>query len=173
MNASHRARPRAVLALAGWLLLAGCAGRAPRPETPAPAAAPVAQEASALQQAYGRYLAAEGYRWDVDSDGDVHFQREGRHYYIIIDASDAEFFRVVLPNIWPIESAAERQQVEAACDAVNRGAKVAKAYTLNDDVWLAVELFIGEENGWQPLFQRSLTSIDYALGVFVGAMRGE
>jgi hypothetical protein len=78
-----------------------------------------------LQQMYSDYLADEGYRPSIDEDGDVQFKQEGRMYYIGVSEDDPEYFRVVLPNIWRIESEQERIQVLVAADAVTATTKVA------------------------------------------------
>lgn len=99
-----------------------------------------------LQRLYMGFLTEEGFKPDLDSDGDVRFKREGKTYVIIIDAKDPEFFRLVLPNIWKIESEAERTQVLIAADASNAKSKVSKVCTMADNVWVSIELFVGLYN---------------------------
>ncbi|MCL6595365.1 MAG: hypothetical protein K6V73_04045, partial [Firmicutes bacterium] len=54
-------------------------------------------------QGYLEFLAEEGYRPRLDADGDVVFKVEGGAYYILLD-EDEEFFRLIYPNFWPLET---------------------------------------------------------------------
>jgi len=136
----------------------------------APAAQAQDWSESRLQNMYLDYLKDQGMEGWVDSDGDVQFKYNDHSYFIEVNEDDNEFFRVVLFNIWPIESASEREQVEDACDAVNRSLKCTKAYTTNDNVWMAVELFVGKPDYFMPVFMRSLNVIEQGVDRFVEEM---
>lgn len=123
-----------------------------------------------LQESYLAFLSDEGVEGWVDSDGDVQFEYNERNYFIETNDGDNEFFRVVLFNIWPIESEQERIQVLAAVNEVNREMKVVKGYTLNDNVWIACELFLGSPEGFKPVWQRCMNAIDSAVDTFVAEM---
>lgn len=123
-----------------------------------------------IQEMYMTFLKGEGIEGSIDSDGDVQFEYNDRSYFVEVNEEDQEFFRVVLWNIWPIESNSEAVEVAFACDAVNREAKVAKAYTTDDNVWIACELFVGEVDDFKPVFMRCLDAIDSAVGTFVENM---
>ncbi|GGH77641.1 MAG: hypothetical protein EP346_12200 [Bacteroidetes bacterium] len=125
---------------------------------------------SRLQEMYLGYLEDQGIEGWIDSDGDVQFTYNDRNYFVEVNEDDNEFFRVVLFNIWPIESQSEAVQVAFAVDEVNRQAKVAKAYTQNDNVWIACELFVGHPEDFKPVFDRCLTAIDAAIDTFVAEM---
>ena len=105
-----------------------------------------------------------------DGDGDVQFSYNDRTYFIEVNEDDNEFFRVVLPNIWPIESVSEGLQVVQACDEVNRSMKCTKAYVTNDDVWIAVELFLSSPDDFKGVFDRCLAAIEQGLETFVEEM---
>ena len=133
-------------------------------------ASAAAQSEGDLQASYQAHLSSLGLDSFVDGDGDVRFEREGRNYFIEVNEEDPEFFRLVLFNIWPIESVSERANVLRAMDEVNGQLKVVKANTVGDNVWLSVELFLADPFGYRPLFERSLQVIERAVDVFVGAM---
>ena len=124
-----------------------------------------------LQKLYVDYLSAEGYRPEVDEDGDVVFKREGMTYFINVAEDDQEFFSVVLPNIWPIESEEERAMVLAAADRANGKAKVSKVFSMDDDVWVATELFVARPGDFTGVFQRALSAIDTATDIFTENMQ--
>lgn len=125
---------------------------------------------SELQEMYMDFLSDNGMEGWIDSDGDVQFDYNDRTYFIEVNEGDNEFFRVVLYNIWPIESNSEAVEVAFACDAVNREMKVTKAYTTNDNVWLACELFVGRPEAFKPVFMRCLEVIEQGVDTFVENM---
>jgi hypothetical protein len=104
------------------------------------------------------------------SAGSIGFDYNDRHYFIIIPEDDQEFFRFVLPNIWPIESESERMDVIRAADFVTRSMKVAKAYTTSDNVWITVELFLPSPYAAQDVFTRSINAIEDRVEKFVEEM---
>lgn len=126
---------------------------------------------TSLQELYTTFLDEEGYKPEIDEDGDVRFKREGKTYFINADAEDAICFRLVLANIWPIESEEERDQVRLAMDHCNSMAKVAKAYMVRDDVWVAIETFIAKPEDFRTIFDRSLSALDHGVGLFANKMR--
>ncbi|MEL6615785.1 MAG: hypothetical protein AAFQ43_08610 [Bacteroidota bacterium] len=125
---------------------------------------------SELQELYIDFLQTESIEGWIDSDGDVQFQYNDRNYFIETNESDNEFFRVVLWNIWPIESNEESVQVAFAVDAVNREMKVAKAYTIDDNVWIACELFVSDPTDFAPVWNRCMNSIENGVDTFVAEM---
>ena len=103
----------------------------------------------------------------------MRFKREGKTYFINVDASDTACFRLVLANIWPIESEDERAEVRLAMDHCNALAKVAKAYMVRDDVCVAIETFIAKPEDFMVIFERSLSAMDHGVGLFARRMRAE
>lgn len=111
-----------------------------------------------FQQFYMQYLSGEGYKPEVDSDGDVMFKKEGLTYYIIVNASDAEFFELALPNIHEITDEADRANALVAADYSNAKSKVSKVYLVGDNVWVTVELFVASPGDFKGVFQRSIAA---------------
>lgn len=110
--------------------------------------------------------------WPVlDKDGDVEFKYEGKTYFLSVTPDDPVFFRLILPNIWPIESEPERTQVHIAVDHVNAEAKVAKAYIAQEDVWLAIECFLPEAGDSRPSSHAHWRPWEGAVDLFVMKMR--
>lgn len=126
-----------------------------------------------LQELYSTFLSHEGYKPEVDEDGDVRFKRESKTYFINVDAADTSSFRLVLANIWPMDNEEERAEVRIAMDHCNALAKVAKAYMVRDNVWVAIETFIARPEDFKVIFQRSLTALDHGVGLFARRMRAE
>ncbi len=125
----------------------------------------------ALQRLYVDYLSEEGYKPKIDSDGDVQFKREGKTYFISVADNDPEFFRVVLPAIWSIESEEERSQALVAADRSNALCKAAKVYTVADNVWVSLELFVAQPEDFKNVFRRAISALDNGAVAFAKAMR--
>lgn len=118
-------------------------------------------------------LAAEGFPACLDSDGDVTFKCEGMHYFLCFDEGDPSFGKLILPNVWEIESPAELQQALAALDNINRKMKVAKGYTQRDQVCFTVELWLDTQARWSDFLQRAVRALTHSLGLFMLQMRGD
>lgn len=126
--------------------------------------------ADQLQQIYIGLLSQQEIESWVDEDGDVQFEYDDKSYFIGIYEDDPEFFQLSLFNIWPIESTIEATQVLNALDVVNRDHKVVKGYTIDDNVWLAVELFISSPFESATIITRSIEALEEAVDTFVMAM---
>ncbi len=113
-----------------------------------------------LQDLYMKYLVEEGFQPKVDGDGDVVFKREGGTYFIRVSENDPQFFSLVFPNFWLIESEAERLRVYAAANLSNGVTKVCKIFTMKDNVWAAVELFVASPPDFKGVFRRSMSALD-------------
>jgi len=126
---------------------------------------------SQLQELYVDFLEENGFRPTIDGDGDVVFPYEGKTFLIIVSENDLEFFQLIMPNIWPIESEMERAQVFEATDYSNAISKVSKIYSIGDNVWIGVELFLNDPPGFERVFFRALAAIQNGVDNFVGKMR--
>jgi hypothetical protein len=124
-----------------------------------------------IQSLYTNYLVAEGYRPETDIKGFIRFKREGRNYILGAPGKDLQFFSVILPNVWKIESEAERARVLAAADYANGKTKVCKITTVDDNVWVCLELFVAAPKDFEGVFKRALSAMDAGVGQFVGKMR--
>lgn len=126
-----------------------------------------------LQRLYIDYLTGEGYKPEVDSDGDVRFKREGKVFFINVRESvnDPGYFSVVLPNIWPIEGEEEHTQARVAADKSNAISKVSKVFTVKDDVWVSIQLFVARPEDFKGIFKRAMSALDNGVAQFNKNMR--
>jgi hypothetical protein len=117
-------------------------------------------------------LREEGFRPEVDDDGDIRFKYEGGIYYITV-SDDERYFQVIFPAFWSIESAKERSRALRAAVRATRETKVAKVFlnSREDDVWATAELFADPPSAVQPVFARCLRAIDVAIEVFREEMK--
>lgn len=124
-----------------------------------------------LQKLYSDFLKEEGYKPEVDEDGDVRFKHEGMTYFIQVDDSDPQFFRLILANIWEIESEDEMRNVFAAADHSNAQSKVSKVFTVKNNVWVSIELFVEKPEEFRGVFRRCLSALQNGTQNFVVKMK--
>ena len=124
-----------------------------------------------MQSLYSDYLKAEGYMPSLDADGDVKFKREGRSYVIAVDAEDPEFFRLVFPAFWEIESPDERRRALAAAEVSNRKSKVAKVFIVKEYAWASIEIFVNKPEDFSGIFPRCVSALLNGVSNYVEAMR--
>jgi len=124
------------------------------------------------REVYLSFLTEQGYRPEVDTDGDVSFMKEGGHYYILVDEKDPAYFRLCYPNFWSVESEDERRRVLQACDYANRRSKAAKLFTVKDDTWASIEMFLSDSEGFKAIFDRALSALQNGVLNFKESMRG-
>jgi hypothetical protein len=140
-------------------------------EAPKPPEEKTAPSKTALQKIYMSFLTDEGYKPEIDPDGDVKYKSEGKNLWIIIDPADPQYFRLAMLNVWKIESESERRKVLAAVDYANARTKVAKAYTVKDNVWVCIEMFVAKPEDFKPLFSRATSALSLGYSNFVQKMR--
>jgi len=125
-----------------------------------------------LQAMYTEHLRELGLGAAVDADADVVFRFEGKTFMLRVDELDPWCFRVVLANIWSVESEADRQLAYRAMERTNALGKVAKAYLVEDQVWLSAESLLPTPEDHRAVLGRSMEALVQALGIFVRALRG-
>jgi hypothetical protein len=117
------------------------------------------------------YFKREGYLAHLDDDGDIVFKREGMHYALCFDREDPEFAKLMLPNVWSVDTPQERAVVLHAMNEINRRYKVIKIHTVGDQVWLAVEMWLADQADWAVHFPRAVRALSHALFRFAEQMR--
>jgi hypothetical protein len=117
------------------------------------------------------YFEAEGFRAERDADGDIRFKYEGLSFVLCFDANDPAFGKLLLANVWQIDSPAELALALAVLDNLNRKVKMVKGHTQGDQVWFTVELLLDEQSGWTSHVQRCMRALAHALTLFAARMR--
>jgi len=131
------------------------------------------QPANDLQQHFMDYLTEEGFRPDLDTEGDIHFKCEGHHYYILFNHKDRLFVRLFCPPFWKIESEEEQQKALEAAQYATRRCKVCKVCTNGENVCATIEMFVAEPAHATAIFPRAIAALQYGVSCFVSKMRGE
>ena len=112
---------------------------------------------------YMEFLEHEGMHPSLDASGAVIFESRGRAYYLICDDDDPQYFRLLYPNFWSLEGAADRQRALLAAAEVTAGVKVAKVYVLGEDTQAAAEMFLADPQDLQQVFTRALRALQGAV----------
>jgi hypothetical protein len=127
---------------------------------------------SKLQKIYADYLRSEGFDPSVDNDGDIFFKYQGGNYYIYVYEQDAQYFRLVCPNIWKIESLQERSDAALAASKVNSSWKLVKVYVADwDDVMVSADILVKDPSDFTGFFYRMLEVLNDARNDFWNRMR--
>ena len=119
------------------------------------------------------YLNSEGFPASIDSDGDIIFKSEGLDYALCFDRKDANFAKLILPNIWEINEQAELHQALIQLDNINRKLKVVKGHTVKDTVWLTVEFFYNDGAQITFFVKRMILLLAHAAMVFARGMESD
>ena len=125
---------------------------------------------SALQNIYMENLAKEGYRPEVDEDGDIKFRVLGSNYFIIIDEHDLEFFQIYT-GFWLDDMTME--DAYEMINYANRRSKVAKLSLSTNDkepgriiVSITAELLVENPRDFADVFPRALSLLANAKNIF-------
>jgi hypothetical protein len=126
-----------------------------------------------LQDMYVEYLKQEGYSPSIYSDGDVIFKVEGRTFFISVDESDLEFFRVNYNLNYELENAKERRQFPIAVAYANSNTKVAKVISLENGgrVNISAQVLLNRPEDFKYIFSRLLSTLRTAREIFVEKMQ--
>lgn len=100
------------------------------------------------------WLSNEGYKYEVDEDGDIRFKYQGRSFFCTSDQRDERYFRIIMPNIYTVEN--NRTKVLEAVNTVSRDMKVVKAYLVEDHLWLSIEMFVDSSPEVEDFMDRCL-----------------
>ena len=113
----------------------------------------------ALQELYLTHLKEEGYKSELDNDGDIRFKYEGANCYISIDERDENYFNMILPNFWKIEADRERANAIFAANSINCVYKCGKILLRGkEEEYMQAEigLFFNDPNDFKFFFARAV-----------------
>lgn len=113
------------------------------------------------------YLDREGYRPQIDDDGDIMFKAQGLNFLYFANQSDQNFFQLALPGIMDV-TPENRELVLEVCNAVSFEIKVAKATILNrqNSVWIFFENLLQHDPEIADILPRAINICIGALQTF-------
>jgi len=141
---------------------------------PAHAGDDVEKEAEKLRNTWKKALLKRGIAIETDNYGNLLFERpfhSSRLTWVLqIDGEDPEFMHLLIPNVWPIEDAAELERTLEACNTANAGMKVVKLYVEQDTTMASIELLLDKPKRADAVLDRVFTLMDDGLNAFLEAM---
>jgi hypothetical protein len=120
----------------------------------------------ALRKGVLDFLANDGFRPSINSDGEIMFHFEGKICYLQTTADDSEYMRIIIVNFRPVADEADLARVTAAAHDATAGTKVVKIFTLDGDTWCVAEFLLPEPSRFTDVFPRTLSAMRAALRTF-------
>lgn len=117
------------------------------------------------------FLEQEGFKVELDADGDLVFRCEGLVYLLCLDEHDPQWGRLMVPFVWEIASEQEQVDVARAMDFVNRRSKLVKAYSIHERVHLSVQLVLELPSSWHVAVLRCIRALAEARTMLINAIR--
>lgn len=113
------------------------------------------------------HLQNEGFRPSRDKDDDIYFKYQGMTVCIDSYADDSEFLRVMIPNIWSIDSEDERELALRSANDVNFRLKAVKIFVHSgDDVHVSIEFFAPDPDAGIAVLHRCFSILYSAVNHF-------
>jgi hypothetical protein len=120
-------------------------------------------------QTYRDYLTKQGYCPQAHDDY-VAFNYQGGTYLLPAEDQDPTYFRLILPNFWPIASEQERTRANAAACDVTASLKGVKVFPLGNAISATVEIFLPHQDAWTEVFARALHVLQLGAHSFCATM---
>lgn len=119
------------------------------------------------------FLRDEGYRPSLDEEGHIEFKREGSWYFISFFDNDDQYYRILKPTFWPIETAQELEWAWKASSRSTGGIKVAKVFVTDslDNVAATAECFQPDVETFTQVFGRLMSALSSVHNEFVDDMQ--
>lgn len=98
------------------------------------------------------WLQEQGFKCNLDQDGDAIFKYEGANMYVSVDKDDPLFLKIVMPSIYEVEN--NYSEVLEAVNKVCARIKVIKALLVQNRVHLVIEMFVDTTPEVDDFFER-------------------
>jgi len=119
-----------------------------------------------MRKTFLAFLASDGFRPSINSDGEIMFHFEGKICYLQTTADDPEYMRVIIVNFRPVAGDDDLARVTAAAHDATAGTKVIKIFTLDGDTWCVAEFLLPDPMRFTDVFPRTLSAMRAALRTF-------
>ena len=111
-----------------------------------------------MLQSFKRFLINKGIE-PTGEDEYISFVHNNLYFLFVHEKSDPYYFRLILPNIYKIES--NKDRYEDFINKLNKSVKVAKTSITDDNmIWSAVEQFVYSMENVEQLFERSVALLE-------------
>jgi hypothetical protein len=111
-----------------------------------------------LQEMYLANLRDEGYKGEIDDDGDILFKYEGMSYFILVREDDESYHSILFPRFWSLENQDDKIKALMAANSMNRQYKNGKIYLVGEleDVSASIQLFLPVASDFKKFFSRMM-----------------
>jgi len=84
---------------------------------------------------------------------------------------DEQYYRICLPNFWPLETPEERERAAIAAHDVTSRVKAVKLIATGDDTWCLIQTFCPSVGELLPVLEQCIRTILSAAEEYARAMR--
>lgn len=119
------------------------------------------------------FLAEEGFRPQLDEEGDVFFKFEGGTYFLVTSGEDASYFALYYLRFWSLDDAAERLRAHEAAAHTHLRVRIGRIIVLDDDVNACVQAYLPDEEGWRGVLLRNLSGLQALVKTFREQMHAQ
>ena len=119
------------------------------------------------------FLAEEGFRPQLDDEGDVLFKFEGGTYFLITSEEDASYFALYYLRFWALEDPAERLRAHEAAAQAHRRVRVGRLTILDDDVTASIQAYLPDGEAWRGVLMRNLSGLQALVRTFREQMHAQ
>lgn len=98
------------------------------------------------------YLASEGFRYEEDELGNIHFRYKGFNLFCVNDEKDSSYLQIMIPNIYDVKE--DRIKGLEVANKITRDTKVLKAVLVENQLWLSIELLLDTTPNIKDFFMR-------------------
>lgn len=116
------------------------------------------------------WLHEQGYKCNLDEDGDAIFKYEGANMLVTVDKDDPLFFKIMMPSIYEVEN--NRDRVLETINIINTKIKVVKAILIGNNVHLFIEMFVDTTPEIDDFFERCCDILIASRRIFIEELRG-
>lgn len=119
------------------------------------------------------FLAEEGFRPQLDEEGDVFFKFEGGTYFLITSDDDATYFALHYLRFWSLHDPAERLRAHEAAAQAHRRIRVGRIVILDDDVSASVQAYLPDGDSWRRVLMLNLSGLQALVKTFRDQMHAQ
>lgn len=105
-----------------------------------------------------QWLTNEGYKSEIDSDGDLVFRFQGANLICPASTDDPLYLQIIMPGIYTFNNG-ERVKVLEAISSLCRERKCVKAFVAGEDLHLSLEMLIDTSPEIDDFFERGCTML--------------
>ena len=107
------------------------------------------------------YIKGEGYRPEIDDDGDIMFKKEGDTYFVIVSADNSAPMYLSLTKIFTYSGSFTKYKIKQCMQEINLY-KMCKLVPLDESCEIRVEMFLNDAGSFTSIFEKALSVMKQA-----------